>query len=197
MAEKRYANTRWDDTKEFFGGKATPDAPEDPRQIPQGYYGLDMGTGNSSASSDQNFVEQDAPAPHGMTGLDYGNPSGTGYNAYPGAGMGDPAAQRPAYTPPQEVSTTGAMANGAMAGSAAGPWGAVIGAGVGLLNGIVEKKKAAAAAKMAYELAQKQHAQNQVEQGRNKQFNAAGAYGQGQQSAISNLLNVFARTQRH
>ena len=196
MAEKRYANTTWDNVKETFGGHATPDPVEGPRQVPAGYYGLDMGTGGASAPADPNFVESGAPGPSGP--LDYSKPEGTGYNAYPGAGMGDPAGQRPAYQEPG----AGGVDAGGVAGAAAtgfaggGPWGAAIMAGVSLLNGIRQQKAATEAAKQKYLLDQKAFAQKEVAKAKDDQISAAGAYGQREQGALGRMIQMLNATKR-
>jgi hypothetical protein len=195
MAEKRYANTTWDNVKETFGGKASPDPLEGQREVPPGYYGLDLGTGGVSAPSDPNFVESNAPAPPAM--LDYSKPEGTGYNAYPGAGMGDPAAQRPAYEGPGPESAGGGVAEGAASGAAAGgPWGAVIGAGVGLLRNVMAQKAATKAAKEKYLLDQKKWAQQQYANQQQNQIRAAGEMGQNEQSALARMISMLNATRR-
>lgn len=115
---------------------------------------------------------------------------GGGLNAGGGGLPENVNAQNPGTTP------MGSAATGAAAGSAAGPYGAIIGALAGLMGGLLQQKDAEKARKLAYEQEQKRSAQDRQFGMQNRQIQTAGEMGNREQSAIQQLMGVFARSAR-
>jgi hypothetical protein len=89
------------------------------------------------------------------------------------------------------------VAQGAAGGAAVGgPWGAIIGAAAGLLGGLIQQKDAEKARKLALELEQKRSAQDRLYGAQQRQTQIAGEMGNREQSAIQQLMGVFARSAR-
>ncbi len=110
------------------------------------------------------------------------------------AGMGVSSQPDPPAADYKAAPTDGA-AKGAAAGSAAGPWGAVIGAVAGLLTQQKAAKEAARVNQLNWQEANRQRELQNVQRYQENQINTAGQMGNREQSAINQLLGVFARSQ--
>lgn len=98
--------------------------------------------------------------------------------------------------PPETNPASGAVQGGAAGAAVGGPWGAIIGAAAGLLGGLIQQKDAEKARKLAQEQEQKRSAQDRLYGAQQRQTQIAGEMGNREQSAIQQLMGVFARSAR-